>query len=390
MEKTTDDSNIQRIGVIGGGQLAWMMGPAARSLGLDLVVQTPADTDPAVAVAAETVLAAVADVSGTRELSARCDVITFENEFIDCEGLQALANQGVMFRPGLDVLALVLDKLNQRQCFAHIGLPNPPYRALAANASLDALTEQAHQLGFPVVMKTRRLGYDGYGTFIVKTAEQLNQVWQGLNRPAILLEAFVPFKQELAVMVARSATGDLAVYPTVETQQVNQICRRVIAPARVTEAVNQAVQTYARTLANELNLVGIVGMECFLTPDDRVLINEIAPRTHNSGHYTLDACQTSQFEQQLRAVSQRPLGPTTMTCQQAVMVNLLGIEATEQEYGEKLQRLRAIPQAHLYWYNKAPRPGRKLGHLTLTATTKTSVTALIQQVEAIWYGNSDE
>jgi 5-(carboxyamino)imidazole ribonucleotide synthase len=377
---------IQRVGVIGGGQLAWMMGPAAQSLGLDLIVQTPQATDPAVSVAHQTVFAEVDDVAGTADLAKQCDVVTFENEFINCAGLQSLTEQGVVFRPALDVLELVLDKLHQRQFFERIGLPNPRYEALEANASLDELTTKANRIGFPLVMKARRLGYDGYGTFIVKEATLLPQTWETMERAAILLEAFVPFKQELAVMVARSVSGEVAVYPTVETQQVNQICRRVIAPAAVSDAVNQAVQSYARTLATELELVGIVGMELFLTQDNQVLINEIAPRTHNSGHYTLDACQTSQFEQQLRAVSQLPLGPTAMTCPQALMINLLGIEATEQGYADKIQRLQELPQAHLYWYNKAPRPGRKLGHVTLTLTAGDDPSSLTQLVEALWYG----
>ena len=388
MGQTSGNDKIRQVGVIGGGQLAWMMGPAAQHLGLALVVQTPQATDPAVAVAHQVIFADVADVTGTIDLARQCDVITFENEFIDCAGLRSLAEQGVVFRPALEVLELVLDKLHQRQFFERIGLPNPPYETLEADAPLEELTEKAHRLGFPVVLKTRRLGYDGYGTFIVQDPDQLTQTWEDTGRAAVLLEAFVPFKQELAVMVARSATGEVAVYPTVETQQVNQICRRVIAPAGVSEAVHQAVQSYAKTLATALNLVGIVGIECFLTQDDQVLINEIAPRTHNSGHYTLDACQTSQFEQQLLAVSQLPLGSTMMTCQQALMVNLLGIEADEQAYADKIQQLKELPQAHLYWYNKAPRPGRKLGHITFTLANPGDLSELITRVETLWYGDT--
>ncbi|HIK43476.1 MAG TPA: 5-(carboxyamino)imidazole ribonucleotide synthase [Leptolyngbyaceae cyanobacterium M65_K2018_010] len=376
---------IRRVGVIGGGQLAWMMGLVAPTLDLELVVQTPQATDPAVAVAQAAVLAEVNDVAATQALAAQCDVITFENEFIDCEGLQTLADQGTIFRPSLAVLALVLDKLKQRQCFARLGLPNPRYEALGGEFEADGLEAQAARLGFPLVMKTRRLGYDGYGTTVVRTLAELSPTWERFRFAPVLLEEFVPFKQELAVMVARSASGEVALYPTVETQQVNQICRRVLVPAAVSAEVETTITGMARTLVEALNLVGIVGIECFLTQDDRVLINEIAPRTHNSGHYSLDACPTSQFEQQLRAVSDRPLGPTHLTCPQAVMVNLLGLEVSEYRHQEKLASLKQFPQATVYWYHKGIRPGRKLGHVTCRLEATEDPEQVAETLERLWY-----
>ncbi|MEA5450890.1 5-(carboxyamino)imidazole ribonucleotide synthase [Leptolyngbya sp. CCNP1308] len=385
MEQATPQA-IQRVGVIGGGQLAWMMGPAAQKLGLDLLVQTPQSTDPAVAIAQSTILAPVADVAATVALAAQCDVITFENEFIDCEGLKALAQQGTVFRPDLDLLALVLDKRHQREFFERIGLPNPRYDWLEGDENEAELAAKAEAIGFPLVMKTRRLGYDGYGTAVIQAAAQLSATWAKFNRAPVLLEEFVPFQQELAIMVARSAQGDIAVYPTVETQQVDQICRRVFAPARIRDGVASRMEGIARTLAEELELVGIVGIECFLTQTDRVLVNEMAPRTHNSGHYTLNACATSQFEQQLRAVGDRPLGPTTLNCPQAVMVNLLGLDEPEASHHQKLETLKQRPGATLYWYNKAIRPGRKLGHITLRLDAGAEPRDAAAAIEAIWYG----
>ncbi|WOD41185.1 5-(carboxyamino)imidazole ribonucleotide synthase [Nodosilinea sp. E11] len=382
----TESNPIHRVGVIGGGQLAWMMGPAAQRLGLELVVQTPSPSDPAVAIASSALFAAVDDAIATATLAAQCDVITFENEFIDCEGLQPLADQGTRFRPGLEVLALVLDKRHQREFFADIGLPNPCYDFLEGDESEAELAAKAEALGWPLVMKTRRLGYDGYGTAVVKAASQLSATWDRFNHAPVLLEEFVPFKQELAVMVARSAAGEIAVYPTVETQQVDQICRRVLAPARVEPAVAATMHRLACTLAEQLQLVGILGIECFLTQQDQVLINEIAPRTHNSGHYSLDACATSQFEQQLRAVSDRPLGPAGLTCPQAVMVNLLGLEASDEHHYRQLEALKQLPEATLYWYTKGIRPGRKLGHITQRLDAAADPVAAAQAIEAIWYG----
>ncbi|MEY3297687.1 MAG: N5-carboxyaminoimidazole ribonucleotide synthase [Cyanobacteriota bacterium] len=379
---------IQRIGIIGGGQLAWMMGPAAQRLGLELVVQTPKAEDPAVAVAQSAVLADVADVAATETLAQQCDVITFENEFIDNDGLQKLAQQGVRFRPKLDVLALVLDKRHQRESFERMSLPNPRYTFLEGEESEAELHQRAADLGFPLVMKTRRLGYDGYGTVVVKAAEEVVPTWDSFRRAPVLLEEFVPFTKELAIMVARSANGEVALYPTVETVQVNQICRRVVAPAQISASVAGTMADLGRTLVDQLGLVGIVGMECFLTEDGRVLVNEIAPRTHNSGHYSLDACVTSQFEQQLRAVSDRPLGPTDLTCAQAVMVNLLGLAESEDSHQQKLAQLRQWPQATLYWYNKGIRPGRKLGHITQRLDAGDDPVAAAEAIEALWYGSA--
>lgn len=380
---------IQRIGVIGGGQLAWMMGPAAQRLGLELVVQTPSAADPAVAVAQSAVLADVADVAATKTLAQQCDVITFENEFIDNDGLQKLAQQGVRFRPKLEVLALVLDKRHQRECFDRLGLPNPRYTFLEGDELEAELHQRAANLGFPVVMKTRRLGYDGYGTVVVKAAEDLVPTWDGFRRTPVLLEEFVPFTKELAIMVTRSASGEVALYPTVETVQVDQVCRRVVAPAQIPAAVAETMAQLGRTLVEQLDIVGIVGMECFLTQDGRVLVNEIAPRTHNSGHYSLDACATSQFEQQLRAVGDRPLGPTNLTCAQAVMVNLLGLAESEDSHQQKLAQLRQWPNASLYWYNKGIRPGRKLGHITQQLDAGDDPVAAAKAIEALWYGPTE-
>jgi len=265
-------------------------------------------------------------------------------------------------------------------------LPSPCYVALDGHEIDEQLAVNAQKIGFPLVMKTRRLGYDGYGTSVVNQASELGAAWEKFRHAPVLLEEFVAFKQELAIMVARSAAGDVAIYPTVETQQVGQVCRRVFAPAQVSAEVATRMEAIARTLVESLQLVGIVGIECFLTPDDQVLINEIAPRTHNSGHYTLEACQTSQFEQQLRAVSDRPLGSTALVCPQAVMVNLLGLEKSDASHHRKLQALKQLPQTTVYWYNKDIRPGRKLGHATRCLTTQDDVVAAAEVIETIWYG----
>ena len=204
----------------------------------------------------------------------------------------------------------------------------------------------------------------------------------------------MPFDRELAVIAARSATGEIAIYPIVETQQQNQVCRLVIAPADISLDVKAEACAIARTLLNSLQAVGVFGIELFLTADNKLLVNEIAPRTHNSGHFTIDACETSQFEQHLRAVCQLPLGNSELKCAGAVMVNLLGYESAESDYLPKRKQLAQISGAFVHWYGKkVSRPGRKLGHVTVVfdgesaQNGRTQAQAIAQTVESIWYAS---
>ena len=377
---------IKRVGVIGGGQLAWMMAGAATKLGVELVVQTPSRDDPAVSIAAGVVLGAIDDATATAQLAAQCDVITFENEFVNLEALSRLAMQGVCFRPGLEALKPLLDKYHQRCYLQKLGLPTPQFAAWD-NTWQQALKERDQNVpvSFPFVLKTRRHGYDGQGTFIVKDAQALDAALEQLGSQ-LLVEAFVPFERELAAIAARSTTGEIVVYPIVETQQEQQVCQRVFAPANLSAASAVEVEAIVRTLLDSLQVIGVFGIEFFLTADGKVLVNEIAPRTHNSGHFTLDACETSQFEQQLRSVCGLPLGNPAMQSPGAVMVNLLGYEQSQSDYQAKRQQLAAIPKSHLHWYGKKEsRPGRKLGHITVLLEDVEQGGAIASAIEAIWY-----
>lgn len=285
----------KRVGVIGGGQLAWMMAESAQKLGIDLVVQTPSLNDPAVKIAAETILASIDDAIATTRLVSQCDVITFENEFINLEALQPLAESGVCFRPSLNALAPLLDKYHQRCYLKEIGLPVPNFMAIESNNSeISEIIEIEKYFSltnppYPLVLKARRHGYDGQGTFIIRDRNTLEATCKRLERLPLMLEEFVPFERELAVMAARSATGEVVIYPVVETYQKEQVCRWAIAPAEIPSEIDSEVKRIARHLLEQLQVVGIFGIELFLTQDGKVLVNEIAPRTHNSGHYTLDA-----------------------------------------------------------------------------------------------------
>lgn len=374
----------RKIGVIGGGQLAWMMAQVAPNLDLELVVQTPNEGDPAISRVNDFVLGAIADSQVTAKLANLCDVITFENEFIDLTALQALADRGVIFRPSLAALAPLLDKYQQRTYLQEIDLPVPQFNLLESATDLT----QLEITSFPQVLKARRNGYDGKGTFIVENPTELKTIWHKYDCPSMLLEGFVPFSKELAIMVARNESGDIATYPVVETIQKEQVCRWVIAPANIPKAVAHSAKVMARTLVEKLGYVGVLGIEFFLTQDGNLLINEIAPRTHNSGHYTLDACDISQFEMQLRAVADLPLVTPQMKSAQALMVNILGYENSNHDYQEKRAQISKISQGFLHWYGKAEsRVGRKLGHVTVLADSnlESPIEEIALRIDSLWY-----
>ncbi|NJR76824.1 MAG: ATP-grasp domain-containing protein, partial [Scytonema sp. CRU_2_7] len=255
---------MKRIGVIGGGQLAWMMAGAAKKLGVELVVQTPSRNDPAVPISAEdNVFAPIDDANATALLAKRSDVITFENEFVDIEALSKLAQQGVCFRPRLEALAPLLDKYHQRCYLRDLGLPVPRFVAIEQKWNTTTEVIFTSQIGFPAVLKARRHGYDGQGTFIIKEIESLKQKLELHSTEKVgsqshfLLEEFIPFERELAVIAARSVNGEVCTFPIVETQQEEQVCRRVIAPADISSKVTLEIENIASALLNSLEAVGV-------------------------------------------------------------------------------------------------------------------------------------
>jgi 5-(carboxyamino)imidazole ribonucleotide synthase len=375
-----------KVGVIGGGQLAWMMAKEAKILGIDLIVQTPKKDDPAVSLASDILIAKIDDVESTKKLAQLCDVVTFENEFVDLQGLQEfnLTNNG-KFYPTLNSLMPLLDKYDQRSYLQKINLPIPQF------ISLDLILNNQSPYGFPVVLKAKRHGYDGQGTFILRNNEELEQVFQKYQPNSMMLEEFIPFEKELGIIAARNIKGEIRLYPVVETQQINQVCRRVIAPANIEQKITQKVNEIATQLLTNLQYVGVLGIELFLTPQGDILVNEIAPRTHNSGHYTLDGCETSQFKMQLQAVTDLPLGETNLKSKGALMINLLGYENSHGDYLHQRNQLTEIDQLFLHWYEKKEsRIGRKLGHVTILLTDKTinNIAEIIERVENIWYKSS--
>lgn len=241
---------------------------------------------------------------------------------------------------------------------------------------------------FPRVLKARRQGYDGQGTHIVKHFADWERRAPELRAGDWLIEDFIPFERELALVAVRSAAGEIAFYPLAETCQVNQVCRWVLAPAPNTEALESQIQNYGRRILEALDYVGVLGMELFLTAAGDVYINELAPRVHNSGHFSQDACQTSQFALHLQAVAGLSLGSPELLGAQALMVNLLGYESAEKDYGAQRLVLANLPQARVHWYGKnSARPGRKLGHVNFLLpepSTPAQIQVLVNRVEDIW------
>jgi 5-(carboxyamino)imidazole ribonucleotide synthase len=350
-----------RIGILGGGQLARMTADAALRLGLETVVLDP-DADAPAGQVTRQVIGPLEPHEALVTFARQIDVATLENEFVDRGVLEYLAERGIMVRPSIHTFAVILDKLHQRAAMAAAGLSATPYAAIASAADVDAF---AAQHGWPVVLKTRSQGYDGRGVAIAHEAAGVSAAWQRLGagvRP-LMAEGFVAFTRELAVMVVRDAHARVVAYPVVETVQEDYVCRVVRAPAAIPNEVADHARDVATRAVAAIEGVGVFGVELFLGPGSLLSVNEIAPRPHNSGHYTIDACVTSQFENHLRAVVGLPLGSVAMTAPAAVMVNLLGTRSGDTAGLHSGAERRGDAWVHLYGKREL-RPGRKMGHVT--------------------------
>jgi 5-(carboxyamino)imidazole ribonucleotide synthase len=351
---------VYDVGIAGAGQLARMTCLAAWPLGLRVAVLGRPD-EPAAPMAAMVVEGDWKDAEDVARLGAAVGVVTLENEFVDARALAAVEAAGTAVRPGAASLAAVQDKARQKDLLASAGLPTAPF--LVVDRPGDLATA-GRELGWPLVLKARRLGYDGYGNATCADEGEAREALSRLDRgDGVLVERMVAFECELAAMVARSPSGAERVYPVVETLQRNHVCHEVIAPARIDADTLGRASEVAAAAASAARGLGVTGVEMFLLPDGEVLVNELAPRPHNSGHYTIEACETSQFENHLRGVLDLPLGEVGMRAPAAAMVNLLG--TTTGDARPAVAAALAVPGAHLHLYDKAQvRPGRKMGHVT--------------------------
>ncbi|HWC05223.1 MAG TPA: 5-(carboxyamino)imidazole ribonucleotide synthase [Methylomirabilota bacterium] len=359
-----------KVGILGGGQLGWMLARAGDPLGIRCRFLDPSPEAPA-GRSGELVRAAYDDAEALDRFADRLAVVTYEFENVPVGTARRLAERLPVLPPPR-ALEVAQDRLAEKQFFESVGIPVAPWRSVASLADLD---QGVAELGFPVVLKTRRLGYDGKGQHVIRVAADVGRAWGRLGGAPLVLEGFVRFARELSILAVRGRDGSTACYPLVENRHAGGILRWSLAPAPgVPRDLQDRGEDYARRVLDALGYVGVVAIELFQAGDG-LLANEMAPRVHNSGHWTIEGAETSQFENHLRAVAGLPLGPTAPRGTSA-MLNLIGAlpDATA---------ILAIPGAHLHLYGKDPRPGRKLGHVTVRADHPEELDCLRTRVEPL-------
>ncbi|MFO7178023.1 MAG: 5-(carboxyamino)imidazole ribonucleotide synthase [Pseudomonadota bacterium] len=341
-----------RVGVLGGGQLGRMLALAGHPLGVDLLCVDPSPTAPAAAIARH-VAREHADPEALAML-AECDVVTYEFENVPVTVAEALARR-TRVSPPPEALRVAQDRLLEKECFRALGIPTPDFAAVDSQSELEA---GCAALGFPAVLKTRRLGYDGKGQRVLRSRGDLDGAWAALGGVPCILEQFVAFERELSLLVVRGRDGSTVHYPLVENEHQGGILRVTRAPASgVTPALQARAADYGSRLCHRLDYVGVLALELFEVGGELVA-NEMAPRVHNSGHFTIEGARTSQFENHLRAILGLPLGSPEVP-EPCAMLNCVGVLP-------EVRAVLAVPGAHLHLYGKAPRAGRKVGHVTVT------------------------
>jgi 5-(carboxyamino)imidazole ribonucleotide synthase len=368
-----------RIGILGGGQLAKMSALAASRLGIEFSIMEKERHSPAGNLTHQEFIGSAGDKKVLQNFARSCDVITLENEFVDHHQLEFLEKMGKKVFPSSITIALIQDKLLQKETLAQNNIPVARFIAVEKHHSFNEISAI---VGSPFVLKSRKMGYDGYGNALVKNEKEYEQ---GVHRLSgrhtnLMAESFVHFSMELAVMVARTKK-EIIVYPVVQTIQKNHICHTVIAPAKIPSKVKKEAEKIAVAAVKAVKGFGLFGVEMFLANNNRIIVNEMAPRPHNSGHYTIEACVTSQFENHIRSVLELPLGSTEMVKPFAVMINLLGKE-NPQTRTDFLSKGFQEPQIHLHVYGKEhSRIGRKMGHITILGNSLQPVLKKAQEVE---------
>ena len=351
-----------RIGVIGGGQLARMMAPAAIDLGIELSILCESEETASARAVAHAPVGDYKDRQTVLDFASTVDVVTFDHEHVPAEILHELVEKGVRVHPGPDALIHAQDKIVMREAVERLGLPNPKW---CSASSADEVRAFGEKIGWPIIVKTPRGGYDGKGVEKLDSAADVARVSEWCERGAVLCEELVDFSRELSALVARRPSGETAAWPVAHTIQVAGVCDEVIAPAQdLPVQTAQAAQQTALKIASELGVTGVLAVELFETPGrgPGFLINELAMRPHNTGHWTQNGAVTSQFEQHLRAVADLPLGSAEPLAPVAVMKNFLG-GANEDLAATLPHALATDPQVKVHVYGKAVRPGRKIGHV---------------------------
>jgi 5-(carboxyamino)imidazole ribonucleotide synthase len=360
------------IGILGGGQLGYMLALAGYPLGLRFRFLDPSPEAP-VGRIAQRVTADFDDLAALERFCGGLELVTYEFENVPVDAAKFLAERVPVYPPPA-ALEAAQDRLNEKQLFQKLGIATTEFVSVPNSITLDSAVRA---LGLPAVLKTCRLGYDGKGQWLLRTAEEVAKAKSELPAVPLILERFVPFTRELSVIAVRSRAGEIAFYPLVENHHRGGILRLSLAPPpRLDPSIQRAAEEAARRVLISLDYVGVLAIEFFECPG-RLLANEMAPRVHNSGHWTIEGAITSQFENHLRAVQGLPLGSTGPTGHSA-MLNLIGEVPESSE-------ILAVPDAHLHLYGKSPRPGRKLGHITLRAASPERLALRLSELPAFFH-----
>lgn len=341
------------IGIIGGGQLGRMMALAAKAMGYNIAVLDPTPNSPCGQVADVEITASFNDLEAIKQLATISDIITYEFENIDYHALTYLEEQAYIPQ-GSKLLYITQHRFKEKQAIADMGIPVAPFTLIQAQKDLQ------EAVSYPSVLKTTTGGYDGKGQVVIRTEKDLQAASSLIEQQACILEKWIPFTKEISVIVARSTTGELSIFPVAENIHVDNILHQTIVPARISSQVEKKAMEYAMKIADELQLVGTLAIEMFVTENEEIYINELAPRPHNSGHYTIDGCETSQFEQHIRAICGIPLGKTTLH-KPVLMVNILG-----EHMNDLMKYMPLLPTSKLHLYGKKEaKIKRKMGHINI-------------------------
>lgn len=375
---------MHKVGVIGGGQLARMMHPAAIALGIELRVL--AETENSSARSAATLVGDYTNLDTLRDFAKTVDIITFDHEHVPLSHLEELINQGVKVRPGPGALKHAQNKLILRKELSRLGLPQPAWREIRNPADLREFLTGRQQ----VIVKTPIGGYDGKGVRVVENEADVSDWLSDIEKfgGSLLAEEKVEFVRELSQLSARNPSGDHVAWPLVQTVQSGGVCSEVIAPAPNSDHLANSIEI-ARTISEELGVIGVLAVELFEDASGKLLVNELAMRPHNSGHFSIEGSKTSQFEQHLRAVLDLPLGDVEMLSPFALMINLLGVDGHNTFVEHYPKAMAMFPEAKFHSYEKGARLGRKMGHITLLGSDWRSLLVQGNRARDILYGRAE-
>lgn len=357
---------MKSIGIIGGGQLGRMLGFEAKKMGFTVRVVDPTPHSPAGQVVDEQILGGYSDSKATRKLSRVSDFITVEIEHINTDTLAELEKKGVKINPSPKTIEIIKDKYLQKVFLKKNKIPTADF---LETKTKEEILDIGKKFGFPLLLKAKKDAFDGRGNALIKNKTKIVDALGKLSGQELYVEKYVPFVKELAVVLARDIKGNIAIYPVVETIHKNNICHIVKAPAEIDDKTRRKAERLGKRVLENLKGAGVFAVEMFLTKDGKILVNEIAPRVHNSGHFTIEACITSQFEQHIRAITGLPLGSTVMKTPAAVMINILGERKGDVEI-KGLEKVLNIQGVAVHIYGKSEtKVERKMGHITVIGET---------------------